>query len=63
MMGTETKVVLELTPDEAEQTLRALNRVGMTGASPYLEQGVLLSSAIKLSDAMEKAKQAKDESV
>jgi hypothetical protein len=46
------KVAVKLTPDEAEQTLRALNAAGMTGVPPYFKQDVLMSSAIKITDAM-----------
>lgn len=45
-------VRLALTPDEAEQTLRALNQAGMFGEEPYFKQPVLMSAAVKTTRAM-----------
>jgi len=45
-------VRLTLTPDEAEQALRALNRVAVGGEEPYFQQDILMGGMTKVADAM-----------
>lgn len=48
-------VKIKMTPQEAEQTLRALNRMCVVGEEPYFKPPVIIDAMHKVADAMQGA--------